>query len=273
MITVKKFRAGCLKLTILDEIIAKKKDEIKTLTGQTFQPVAYEPVPTFQSLVAASSQMNIIAEIKRSSPSRGAINTTVDPADQAKRYEALGAKAISVLTDQAFFNGSIEDLIQVRKTVRLPILCKDFMIDPVQIDRAKAAGANIILLIAAALSDAQLAKLYQYAVENDLEVLVEVHDEEEMERALRLEPEIIGINNRNLKTFEVNLATTERLASMVRGMKTILISESGMKQQGDVIRVRNAGANAVLVGETFMRAENLEETFKSFQVSLFQNIN
>lgn len=147
------------------------------------------------------------------------------------------------------------------------------MIDPVQIDRAKAAGANIILLIVAALSDAQLAELYQYAVENDLEVLVEVHDEEEMERALRLAPEIIGINNRNLKTFEVNLATTERLASMVRGMKTILISESGMKQQGDVIRVRNAGANAVLVGETFMRAENLEETFKSFQVSLFQNIN
>jgi len=273
LITVKKFRAGCPKLTILDEIIAKKKEEIKALTSHTFQPVVYEPVPTFQSLVAASSQMNIIAEIKRSSPSSGVINTAVDPVQQAKRYEELGAKAISVLTDQAFFNGSIEDLIQVRKAVQLPILCKDFMIDLVQIDQAKAAGANMILLIVAALTDSQLAELYQYAVRNDMEVLVEVHNEKEMERALRLEPKIIGINNRDLRTFEVNLATTERLAPMALGMKKILISESGMKQQEDVVRVRNAGANATLVGETFMRAKNLEETFKSFQVSLFQNIN
>lgn len=255
-------------MTILDKIIEKKIEEVKLLSGNEFATVEYEPVPTFKSLVESSNKMNIIAEIKRASPSKGEINSNVDPVQQAKMYEKLGAKAISVLTDNRFFNGSMEDLIKVRKAVQLPILCKDFIIDPLQIDYAKAAGANIILLIVSALEDAKLRNLYQYAKGLDLEVLVEVHNEKEMEQAIQLKPKIIGINNRNLKTFEVDLSTTEKIASMVRETDIILISESGMKSGEDVVRVRNAGAKAVLVGETLMRSKNLRETFDELQVPL-----
>src|SRR5699024_8738257 len=149
----------------------------------------------------------IISEIKRASPSKGAINTDVDPVKQATAYEALGASAISVLTDKPFFQGSMDDLRAVRAAVDLPILCKDFMIDPIQIDEAKAAGANMILLIAAALDDAALKSLYTYSLEQGLEVLCEVHNESEMERVLSLGATIIGINNRDLNTFTVDLNT------------------------------------------------------------------
>src|SRR5690625_5830676 len=138
-------------------------------------------------MICGSTKMNIIAEIKRSSPSKGAIQMEVDPVTQAKEYERLGASAISVLTDSPFFNGSMQDLIAVREAVSLPILCKDFMIDPIQIDQAKAAGATIILLIVAALDHQALTSMYNYAQSLDLDVLVEVHNEDEMERALNLE--------------------------------------------------------------------------------------
>src|SRR5699024_4677210 len=191
----------------------------------------------------------------------------VDPAAQARKYEALGANAISVLTDEPFFNGTMDDLRAVRQAVDVPILCKDFMIDTIQIDHAKAAGANIILLIVAALDDQTLKNLYDYARAEDLEIIVEVHNEEEMERALKLNPEIVGINNRDLKTFTVDLKTTHRIASMVEGKDIILISESGMQEKENVVEVADFGASVVLIGETFMRSTNLEQTFDDLTIA------
>ncbi len=253
---------------ILDQIIEKKREEVKELLNKKIFRNAFEPVSSFQESAAQSNTMNIIAEIKRASPSKGIINRHVDPVKQAKQYEKLGAKAISVLTDRTFFNGSMEDLRNVRRAVNLPLLCKDFIIHPVQIDHAKAAGANIVLLIVAALPDSSLHELYHYAKGLGLEVLVEVHSEEELARALELNPELIGINNRNLQTFEVDLAVTERLAKKLPEREVFFISESGMTDEKDVLRVRDAGAKGILVGETLMKAENLAETFKKFQVPL-----
>lgn len=255
-------------MTILDKILKEKETEIKQYFNQTFEPIDYDSTISLKEKVQSSHSMCIISEIKRSSPSKGNIKMEVNPVQQAKQYEASGASAISVLTDPAFFNGTMDDLREVRKAVNLPILCKDFIIDSIQIDRAKAAGANIILLIVAALDDTNLEKLYHYAKNLDLEILVEVHNEEEMERALKLNPEIIGINNRNLKTFDVNIATTEKLASMVTNPDTILISESGMKTQQDVIRARDAGAKVILVGETLMLADDIDEAFRELKVPL-----
>lgn len=255
-------------MSILNEILAEKEKEIIQLKKQTFEPIRYKKITTFKERAAASTTMNVIAEIKRASPSKGAIDMTVDPVAQAKQYEAFGASAISVLTDQSFFNGSMDDLRAVREAVDLPILCKDFIIDPVQIDQAKHAGASIILLIVAALSQADLERLNHYARLLGLEVLCEVHNEAEMKRAADIKADIIGINNRNLKTFEVDLQTTEELASMMIDPDTILISESGIKTRDDVFRVRRAGANAILVGETLMRSNDLLETFQDLKISL-----
>ncbi|MFC3041668.1 indole-3-glycerol phosphate synthase TrpC [Virgibacillus xinjiangensis] len=254
-------------MSILDKIITEKEKEVAELKKKEFHRSHPKSVTSFRERVKDSDRMCIISEIKRSSPSKGEIRLDVDPVEQAKQYEAAGASAISVLTDRTFFNGSMEDLKAVREAVELPILCKDFIIHPIQIDQAKDAGANIILLIAAALSDEQLHSLYQYACSLDLEVLCEVHNEEEMHQVLQLDPEIIGINNRDLNTFEVNLATTERLASMVANPDTILISESGIRTGGDVLRAKEAGANAILVGETLMRSVNLQDTFHELQLT------
>lgn len=254
--------------TILEKILVEKEKEVKELINQTFdQTNINRPIKTFKQMIKEQNKMGVIAEIKRASPSKGMINADVDPVKQAITYAESGANAISVLTDYPFFKGTIDDLKAVREVVDIPILCKDFIIDKVQIDRARAAGANIILLIAAALDDDKLKQLYEYAKELQLEVLCEVHDEEEMERALTLKPEIVGINNRNLKTFEVDLNTTARLAKMV-DTDTILISESGIQSKADVEAVAKAGAKAILVGETLMRAANVEETLKQFQVPL-----
>lgn len=255
-------------MSILEKILTEKEKEVTNLLDQTFDQAPAKLVPTFKEMVQASDSMNIISEIKRSSPSKGEIDMGVDPITQAKTYAASGATAISVLTDKPFFNGTMDDLRAVREVVDIPILCKDFIIDPVQIDQAKAAGANIILLIVAALSQDNLKNLYQYASDLNLEVLVEVHNEEEMKRALALDPEIIGINNRNLNTFDVTLETTEKLADMVTNPETILISESGMKTGEDVIRAKKAGAKAILVGETLMRSTDLAATFKNLKVPL-----
>lgn len=254
--------------TILDQIIKEKAKEVETLLNQTFEQIDIrQPKKTFKQMIEQRNTIGVIAEIKRSSPSKGAINETVDPVKQAITYATNGASAISVLTDYPFFKGTIDDLKAVREVVDIPILCKDFIIHKVQIDRAKAAGANIILLIAAALDDHTFKELYEYAKEQQLEVLCEVHDEEEMEKVLNLQPEIIGINNRDLKTFEVNLDNTARLAKMV-DENTILISESGIQSKADVETVALAGANAILVGETLMRASNVKQTLADFQIPL-----
>src|SRR5699024_7165159 len=175
-------------MTILDKIIVEKRKEVAKLVNQTFEQIDVPgPAKTFKQMIEEQNKMGIIAEIKRASPSKGMINEGVDPIKQAKIYAENGASAISVLTDYPFFKGSMDDLRAVRAAVDIPILCKDFMIDKVQIDQAKAAGANIILLIVAALDHEKLTTLYAYAKELDLEVLVEVHNEDEMERALNLD--------------------------------------------------------------------------------------
>src|SRR5690625_2895931 len=222
------------EMTILNKIIAEKKKEVAMLeeTGVVdSEPAVERPSlnKTFRELVLESDRMSIIAEIKRASPSKGVINDGVDPIMQAKTYADNGVSAISVLTDTPFFQGTMDDMRAVRAVVDVPVLNKDFIINPIQIKRAKQAGADIILLIAAALDDVEMNVLYTYAREQGLEVLCEVHNEEEMERVLHLGADLIGINNRNLKTFEVDLATTTRLASMITDPDTILVSESGIE--------------------------------------------
>src|SRR5690625_4458362 len=251
-------------MTILDKIITEKKKEVTKLRNQTFdQTSSFRETKSFQQMIKDKKTMGIIAEIKRASPSKGMINEDVDPIKQAKLYAENGASAISVLTDTPFFKGTMDDLRAVRKIVDVPILCKDFIIDPIQINQAKAAGANIILLIAAALDDQELTNLFQYAQSNSLEVLCEVHNEEEMERVLKLNAPIIGINNRDLKTFHVDLQTTERLANMVTNPDTILVSESGIQTKQDVESVAEAGAEVILVGETLMRSQDVAQTMNN----------
>lgn len=252
--------------TILDNILAAKKKEVDELKKQHFH-VASIPTKSFKEAIDRSV-MNIIAEIKRSSPSKGNIRMDVDPVSQAKEYERLGATAISVLTDKPFFNGSMDDLRAVREAVNIPILCKDFIIDKIQIDCAKAAGASMILLIVAALDHQNLHELYHYAKSLDLDVLCEVHHEDEMERALNLEADIIGINNRDLKTFHVDLEITNELASMVIDQDTIIVSESGIRTREDVEKAADAGANVILVGETLMRSTDLEATFAELRIPI-----
>ncbi|SDB82032.1 indole-3-glycerol phosphate synthase [Pelagirhabdus alkalitolerans] len=249
---------------ILDDIIKEKKKEVARLKQDSTINTSKRqyPVRSFFKMARSNNKLSIIAEFKRASPSKGVINADLDPKVQASTYEKAGASMISVLTDTPFFKGDMDDLIAVRETVNIPILNKDFIIDPVQIDRAYQHGADVILLIVRALSTEQLASLYQHAKRLGLEVLVEVHDEQELQAALDIDATLIGINNRNLDTFEVDLKTTEDLAKMLNPEDHLIISESGMKTTEDVLRVKKAGAEAILVGETMMRSDNLTDTFE-----------
>ena len=195
----------------------------------------------------------LIAEVKRASPSAGLIAETFDPVAIARNYEAAGADAVSVLTDEPFFQGHLDHLRAVRAAVKLPVLRKDFILDEVQIYEAAAAGADAILLIVAALEQEELVRLYDVATACQLDVLVEVHSLEELDRALETEAHLIGINNRDLATFKVDLAVTETLSEQVPPGIT-LISESGIRTAEDSRRVRACGADAILVGEALMRS-------------------
>ena len=206
--------------------------------------------------------LGLIAEVKKGSPSVGIIAEKFDPVLIGKAYESAGANAISVLTDEQFFHGHLRYLNEVRQATTIPVLRKDFILHEVQIYEAVIAGADAILLIVAALEQERLAALYRLAVDFQLDVLVEVHTLAELERALEIDPKIIGINNRNLSTFEIDLKTTEELSEEVpEGI--ILVSESGLKTPADSQRVFDAGANAILVGETLMRCEDIHETVEA----------
>lgn len=253
--------------TILAKIIEKKKEEVAALRALPVPETQYVKATSLTEKIQSQQTLGLIAEIKRASPSKGMIDADVDPVSQAITYEQNGATAISVLTDEHFFKGSMDDLRAVRKAVSLPILCKDFIIDEIQIDHAKAAGATIILLIAAALSDTQLQQLYTYASQQDLDVLCEVHNEEELLRVQAIGATLIGINNRDLKTFQVDLQTTQRLAQLIDSTACTIVSESGIASASDAQFVANYGAHAILVGETLMRSPSLQETFSTLQVT------
>jgi indole-3-glycerol phosphate synthase len=195
----------------------------------------------------------VIAEIKKASPSKGVLRADFIPADIAQSYAEHGAACLSVLTDKQFFQGSVDFLKQARASCDLPVLRKDFMIDIYQVYEARAMGADAILLIAACLDDAQMAEMEAVARSLDMAVLVEVHDKAELERALKLKTRLVGINNRNLKTFEVSLQTTLDMLPDVPADR-LLVTESGIQTPEDVLRMREAKVNAFLVGEAFMRS-------------------
>ncbi|PLS01563.1 indole-3-glycerol phosphate synthase TrpC [Neobacillus cucumis] len=260
--------------TILDRIIEQKKKEVLLL--QESKEIILESEFPKRSLIEklqTAKELSIIAEYKRASPSKGLINNGVEPEVQAFIYENSGASAISVLTDSTFFKGSFADLKKVRQAVNLPILCKDFIISPLQIDVASAHGANIILLIVAALEESQLHELFQYAKGKGLEVLVEVHNQNELEIALKTGAKLIGVNNRDLKTFTVSLEVTEQLAEIAKKSGAFLISESGIHTEQDAQRVRNAGANGILVGEALMVSQDIEKSFMKLRVPLQEGVN
>lgn len=203
----------------------------------------------------ADGQSAVIAEIKKASPSKGVLRADFEPADIAQSYAEHGAACLSVLTDKDFFQGSSDYLRQARASCTLPVLRKDFMVDAYQIYESRAMGADAVLLIAACLNDGQMAEFEQIARSLDMAVLVEVHDADELLRALKLKTPLIGINNRNLKTFEVSLDTTISMLADVPKDR-LLVTESGITTPADVARMREVGVNAFLVGEAFMRASD-----------------
>ena len=246
---------------ILQRIVAVKREEVaagrgrRSLASWREEAEARRDVRGFEAALRArmaAGRSAVIAEIKKASPSKGVLREHFVPADIAVSYEAAGAACLSVLTDERFFQGSAACLQQARAACALPVLRKDFMVDEYQVVEARALGADCILLIAACLDDAQLAALEALAMSLGMAVLVEVHDGPELERALRLKTPLVGINNRNLKTFEVTLDTTLDLLPRVPADR-LLVTESGILQRADVLRMRLAGVHGFLVGEAFMR--------------------
>jgi indole-3-glycerol phosphate synthase len=244
-------------MNILDAIVAQKKREAALLpdrrvTSSAIRAARRHPRDFIAALRGPKrGSLALIAEIKKASPSAGVICADFDPVRIAREYEASGAACLSVLTDEKFFQGSMENLRQVRAAVNLPLLRKDFIIDERQILEAAENGADAILLIVRILSDEQLSRFHALAAEADLPALVEVHDEAELERALKVNPILIGINNRNLDNFTVDLETTARLAGKIKDK--IIVAESGLHARSDVERVQRAGASAILVGESLLR--------------------
>jgi len=266
-------------MNILDTIVEQKKREVAKLPSRLIAAGDLRDAllerGERRDFVAALRQprygdIALIAEVKKASPSAGVICQDFDPVRIAKEYEAAGASCLSVLTDGKFFQGALDHLRQIRAAVKLPLLRKDFMIDERQILEAIEWGADAILLIVAILDDAQLERFHALAAEADLAALVEVHDEAELERALAAGANLIGVNNRNLKNFKVDLATTERLAAKLNSSAgvppapnrrdacaTLLVAESGIHTRADVERLKKCGASAILVGESLMKGGDI----------------
>ncbi len=249
---------------ILDKIVAVKHQEVAQALER--RPLAQVRQDAESRLLTrdfegalrrkiAAGRPAVIAEVKKASPSKGVLRPDFVPADIAQSYAEHGAACLSVLTDRQFFQGSVDFLKQARASCDLPVLRKDFMVDPYQVYEARAMGADCILLIAACLDDARMRDLEALALGLNMAVLVEVHDAAELERALRLKTPLLGVNNRNLKTFEVSLDATLGLIGQVPADR-LLVTESGIATSEDVRRMREAGVHAFLVGEAFMRAQD-----------------
>ena len=250
---------------ILDQILKTKATEIAA--AQLRQPLG-----ELEKLLAGCAKTRgfanslrhsaavgtaIIAEVKKGSPSKGIIREDFDPVAIARSYERGGASCLSVLTDEYYFYGSLDYLGQIRTQVDLPLLRKDFIIDPYQVFQARVAGADAILLIAAALSDLQLRELAELATRLELDTLLEIHNSVELERALKLPVDLIGINNRDLQTFETDLNVTEQLAGKIPESQ-LAVAESGIHNRADIERLQRAGAGAFLIGESLMRESDIE---------------
>ncbi len=255
---------------ILNAILARKADEIAARSARMplseLQARARDasPVRGFADALrqaVARGEPAVIAEVKKASPSKGVIRPDFRPDEIAMSYEFGGASCLSVLTDVDFFQGADRYLQQARDACTLPVLRKDFTIDPYQVHEARALGADCILLIAAALDDRRLAELADLAMGLEMDVLVEVHDIDELERALQVPAPLVGINNRNLRTFEVSLETTLSMQGAVPRDR-LLVTESGILTQEDVAKMRSAGIDAFLVGEAFMRADEPGEALR-----------
>jgi len=249
---------------ILNQIVAVKRQEVAAALQRKplaeMRADAESRVLTRDFLGAmreciAAGRAAVIAEIKKASPSKGVLRADFEPADIAQTYAEHGAACLSVLTDQQFFQGRIDYLKQARASCPLPVLRKDFIVDAYQVYESRAIGADAILLIAACLDDAEMRDFEAIARSLDMAVLVEVHDAAELSRALKLKTPLIGVNNRNLKTFEVSLDTTLTLRRDIPPDR-LLVSESGIQRRDDVLRLAAAGVNAFLVGESFMRADD-----------------
>ena len=256
--------------SILQRILQRKTEEIavgKSVVSFTRLTALANECPATRGFENGLRQAlargpAVIAEIKRASPSAGLIREDFQPDAIARSYQSAGAACLSVLTDKDFFQGETRYVQQARDACTLPVLRKDFIIDPWQIPESRIMGADCILLIVAALEQALLQELLSQAKESGMDVLVEVHDEVEMERALSLDHDLIGVNNRDLNTFETSLATSERLKKMMTGNQ-LLVTESGIKTADDVKRMQAAGINTYLVGEAFMREADPGQALKS----------
>lgn len=244
-------------MDVLQEIIAKKRERVREAKTRARSHA-------FRSALEGEG-INIIAEFKRRSPSKGMIREGANPIDIARAYQAGGAVAMSVLTEEDYFSGSLDDLKQVKSTVELPVLRKDFIVDEYQVYESAAAGADAILLIVAALEDELLMRLRRLAEDElGMDALVEVHTSEEMKRAAACDAKLIGVNNRDLRTFEVSLETSLSLAREAPS-EALLISESGLNSAADLQRLYAAGYRGFLIGETLMRAENAKQALRNFR--------
>ena len=254
-------------IMILDKIRAYKLKEVaeskRLVSIESLKERCKDAPETVGSgtVLKKDNRIKFIAEVKKASPSAGIIREDFNYINIAKEYEAGGASAISVLTDKEFFKGDIKYLSEIKETVRLPVLRKDFIIDPYQIYEARAAGADLVLLIARILTKEQIEIFLSLSHKLGMECLVEVHDNDELEKVLETEAVIIGINNRNLDTFETNLETTLQLCHLIPEGK-VVVSESGIKRRADVLMLEEAGVDAILIGETLMRSRDISQKIK-----------